>query len=78
VRSLWASIQGDPVFMRRVNGWLTIFRAADSLEPPKAKHRGRMAALILGLVAGAGYLARRFKSSLAKEEAVADHGFDSE
>ena len=22
--SLWASIQGDPVFMRRVNGWLTI------------------------------------------------------
>lgn len=25
IRSLWASIQGDPVFMRRVNGWLTIF-----------------------------------------------------
>jgi hypothetical protein len=25
VRSLWASIQGDPVFMRRVNGWLTLF-----------------------------------------------------
>ena len=24
-KSLWASIQGDPVFMRRVNGWLTIF-----------------------------------------------------
>src|SRR3954465_10343303 len=24
-RSLWASIQGDPVFMRRVNGWLTVF-----------------------------------------------------
>jgi hypothetical protein len=23
--SLWASIQGDPVFMRRVNGWLTMF-----------------------------------------------------
>jgi hypothetical protein len=23
--SLWASVQGDPVFMRRVNGWLTIF-----------------------------------------------------
>ncbi len=23
--SLWASAQGDPVFMRRVNGWLTIF-----------------------------------------------------
>ena len=25
VRSVWASIQGDPVFMRRVNGWLTMF-----------------------------------------------------
>ena len=25
VKSIWASIQGDPVFMRRVNGWLTIF-----------------------------------------------------
>lgn len=25
IKSLWASIQGDPVFMRRVNGWLTMF-----------------------------------------------------
>ncbi len=25
LKSIWASIQGDPVFMRRVNGWLTIF-----------------------------------------------------
>jgi hypothetical protein len=25
MRSLWASIQGDPVFMRKVNGWLTVF-----------------------------------------------------
>jgi hypothetical protein len=25
VRALWASVQGDPVFMRRVNGWLTVF-----------------------------------------------------
>jgi hypothetical protein len=24
VKSLWPSVQGDPVFMRRVNGWLTI------------------------------------------------------
>jgi hypothetical protein len=24
VRSLWASVQGDPVFMRRLNGWMTI------------------------------------------------------
>lgn len=22
---LWSSVQGDPVFMRRVNGWLTVF-----------------------------------------------------
>ncbi len=25
IGTLWASIQGDPVFMRRVNGWLTMF-----------------------------------------------------
>lgn len=25
MRSLWTSIQGDPVLMRRINGWLTIF-----------------------------------------------------
>jgi uncharacterized membrane protein len=25
VKSLWSMVQGDPVFMRRVNGWLTIF-----------------------------------------------------
>ena len=25
IKSLWTAIQGDPVFMRRVNGWLTIF-----------------------------------------------------
>jgi hypothetical protein len=25
IRSLWASIQGDPVLMCRVNGWLTVF-----------------------------------------------------
>jgi hypothetical protein len=24
VKSLWALVQGDPVFMRRVNGWFTI------------------------------------------------------
>jgi hypothetical protein len=24
-QSIWASVQGDPVFMRRVNGWFTIF-----------------------------------------------------
>jgi hypothetical protein len=25
MKSLWASIQGDPTFMRKVNGWFTIF-----------------------------------------------------
>jgi hypothetical protein len=25
LKSVWTSIQGDPVFMRKVNGWLTIF-----------------------------------------------------
>jgi hypothetical protein len=24
MKSLWTAVQGDPVFMRRVNGWLTI------------------------------------------------------
>ena len=24
-KSIWASVQGDPVFMRKVNGWLTVF-----------------------------------------------------
>jgi hypothetical protein len=25
IKSLWASVQGDPKFMRATNGWLTIF-----------------------------------------------------
>jgi hypothetical protein len=25
IKSLWASVQGDPKFMRSLNGWLTIF-----------------------------------------------------
>jgi hypothetical protein len=28
MKALWASVQGDPVFMRRVNGWLTLFWVA--------------------------------------------------
>jgi hypothetical protein len=24
IKSLWASVQGDPVFMRKFNGWATI------------------------------------------------------
>jgi hypothetical protein len=25
IKSFWAAVQGDPVFMRKLNGWLTIF-----------------------------------------------------
>ena len=25
IKSLWASVQGGAVFMRRLNGWLTVF-----------------------------------------------------
>ncbi|MDB5182430.1 MAG: hypothetical protein JWO47_214 [Candidatus Saccharibacteria bacterium] len=25
VKSLWAMVQGDPIFMRKVNGWFTVF-----------------------------------------------------
>src|SRR5712675_1430103 len=25
LKTLWASVQGSPIFMRRLNGWLTIF-----------------------------------------------------
>jgi len=25
LKSFWAAVQGDPVFMRRVNGWLAVF-----------------------------------------------------
>ena len=25
VKTVWNAIQGDPTFMRRINGWLTIF-----------------------------------------------------
>jgi hypothetical protein len=35
IKSLWASVQGSPVFMRRVNGWLTVFWIA--MIPVSAK-----------------------------------------
>ena len=25
IKSLWAMVQGDPVFMRRINGWFAVF-----------------------------------------------------
>jgi hypothetical protein len=27
-KDIWSSVQGDPAFMRRVNGWLTLFWVA--------------------------------------------------
>jgi hypothetical protein len=27
VKTFWAAVQGDPVFMRRLNGWLTVLWA---------------------------------------------------
>lgn len=28
LKTLWAAVQGSPVFMRRVNGWLAVFWVA--------------------------------------------------
>lgn len=28
IKSLWSSVQGDPVLMRRANGWMTVFWVA--------------------------------------------------
>jgi len=25
IKTIWASVQGDPVFMRKFNGWMTVF-----------------------------------------------------
>jgi hypothetical protein len=47
IRSLWAAVQGSPVFMRRVNGWLTMFWVA--LIPM---------AELTGWVNGNGYISR--------------------
>lgn len=32
IKSLWAAVQGDPVFMRRINGWMAVFWIA--MIPP--------------------------------------------
>lgn len=29
IRSLWTSIQGDPIFLRQAHGWLTLFWIAN-------------------------------------------------
>lgn len=30
IKSLWASVQGDPVFMRKVDGWLNLDSLVES------------------------------------------------
>ncbi|HEY4609814.1 MAG TPA: hypothetical protein VIH06_11435, partial [Ilumatobacteraceae bacterium] len=45
IKSLWASVQGDPVFMRRVNGWMTIFWIA--MIP---------VSIVFGLLSGVAYV----------------------
>jgi hypothetical protein len=34
VRSLWVLVQSDPVFMQRVNGWLSVFLAEERTVDP--------------------------------------------
>jgi hypothetical protein len=45
IKSLWASMQGDPTLMRRLNGWLTIFWIA--MIP---------ASIMLGLLSSVAYV----------------------
>ena len=82
VRALWASVQGDPVFMRRVNGWLTIFWIA--MIPDFPGRRGgsralmyRVRAVVVGarlraLVCVAGRT-RRGYSTDERKQAEAEH-----
>ena len=80
VRALWASVQGDPVFMRRVNGWLTLFWIAMipvSLATGWVKSVVYVSALSLwALVSGhwsAWQAARVEVAQQREEEAEAEH-----
>jgi uncharacterized membrane protein len=74
VKTLWASVQGDPVFMRRVNGWLTMFWLAMipvSYELGWLKSVVYVSALSLwALVSGhwSAWQAARVEVAQAKEE----------
>jgi hypothetical protein len=80
IKSLWASIQGDPVFMRRVNGWLTIFWLAMipvSLATGWVKSVTYVSALSLwALVSGhwSAWQAARVEVNQQAEEARRDEG----
>jgi hypothetical protein len=79
IKSLWASVQGDPVFMRRVNGWFTVFWLAMipvSLATGWVKSVVYVSALSLwALVSGhwsAWQAARVEVNQAAEEKRVAD------
>jgi hypothetical protein len=79
VKSLWASVQGDPVFMRRVNGWLTVFWIAMipiSIVTGWVDKVAYVAALSLwALVSGhwSAWQAARVEVNQEKEHAKRDH-----
>ena len=78
VKSVWASVQGDPVFMRRLNGWLTLFWVAMipiSYELGWLKSVVYVSALSLwALVAGhwSTWQAARVEVTQQKEEKLED------
>jgi hypothetical protein len=76
IKSLWAMVQGDPVFMRRVNGWLTIGWLAMipvSLETGWVKSVTYVSALSLwALVSGhwSAWQAARVEVNQQRDEAL--------
>ncbi len=78
MKSLWASVQGDPVFMRRVNGWLTVvwlLMIPVSLETGWVKSVTYVSALSLwALVSGhwSAWQAARVEVNQAREQQLRD------
>lgn len=67
-KSFWAAVQGDPVFMRRVNGWLALFWIAMipiSLETGWVKSVVYVSALSLWALVSGHWSAWPFSSGLA-------------
>ena len=59
MKSLWASIQGDPVFMRKVNGWLTTLDRDDpGLDRYRLDHECHVRRRPVALGSGVGSLVR--------------------
>lgn len=49
-KSLWAMVQGDPVFMRRVNGWLTWQASRVEVEQQREEQKDTEGKMIARLV----------------------------